>query len=213
MKTRRIHLVLLLSCLPVACISGWAADFNVNSLGDAVDASVGDGICATSGGACTLRAAIQEANFFSDADTINLPDGTITLAIPGADEDASLTGDLDVIHDVTVAGPLVGSSRIDGNGAVTQDRVFEVHGGTLFLLIQKSGGVTVAKGKLLAPINAGQNYIVNVSFTGSVFNVLLDGVAAITVPAGAAPSGNAGFRVKSSTGLPATARFEQIVVQ
>jgi CSLREA domain-containing protein len=36
--------------------------FTVNSTGDEPDASAGNNLCATSGGACTLRAAIQEAN-------------------------------------------------------------------------------------------------------------------------------------------------------
>ncbi len=48
-----------------------AATFTVNSTGDASDASVGDGICATGGSVCTLRAAIEEANNAQDPDTIN----------------------------------------------------------------------------------------------------------------------------------------------
>ena len=36
--------------------------FTVNDLGDAVDANTGDGLCATAGGACTLKAAVQQAN-------------------------------------------------------------------------------------------------------------------------------------------------------
>lgn len=47
----------LVSILPAA-----AATFTVNSTADAVDANPGNGICAASGGACTLRAAIMEAN-------------------------------------------------------------------------------------------------------------------------------------------------------
>ena len=39
-----------------------AATFTVNSATDAVDATPGDGVCATAGSVCTLRAAIQEAN-------------------------------------------------------------------------------------------------------------------------------------------------------
>jgi CSLREA domain-containing protein len=46
--------------------------FTVNSTGDEPDANVGDNLCATSGGACTLRAAIQQANASASAgaDTI-----------------------------------------------------------------------------------------------------------------------------------------------
>ncbi len=43
----------------------------VNSTGDADDALPGNGVCATSTGTCTLRAAIDEANARSGADTIN----------------------------------------------------------------------------------------------------------------------------------------------
>ena len=42
----------------------------VDSVGDAPDASVGDGACATAGGNCTLRAALDEANADADLDVI-----------------------------------------------------------------------------------------------------------------------------------------------
>jgi CSLREA domain-containing protein len=44
--------------LVVARYAG-AATFTVNSTADRVDANVGDGVCRTSAGTCTLRAAIQ----------------------------------------------------------------------------------------------------------------------------------------------------------
>jgi CSLREA domain-containing protein len=47
-----------------------AVTFTVNSVGDAEDINPGDGICSD-GGACTLRAAIQEVSAASGADTIN----------------------------------------------------------------------------------------------------------------------------------------------
>lgn len=49
--------------------------FVVNSTSDAADANVGNGICATSAGVCSLRAAISEANRHSGPDTIlfNIP--------------------------------------------------------------------------------------------------------------------------------------------
>jgi len=46
------------------------ATFTVNSSGDQSDVTPGDGICATPGGTCTLRAAIQEANALPGSDTI-----------------------------------------------------------------------------------------------------------------------------------------------
>lgn len=47
-----------------------AATFTVDGTGDGADANPGNGICATAGGVCTLRAAIQEANSLSGSDTI-----------------------------------------------------------------------------------------------------------------------------------------------
>ncbi len=51
-------------------VSPSAATFVVNSNTDAGDAR-GDGVCATSGGVCTLRAALQEANRAGTAATID----------------------------------------------------------------------------------------------------------------------------------------------
>jgi CSLREA domain-containing protein len=53
-----------------------AVTFTVNSTGDAGDPTP-DGVCATVGGVCTLRAAIQESNAQAGADVIN-------FNIPGA---------------------------------------------------------------------------------------------------------------------------------
>ena len=39
-----------------------AANFLVNSTADSSDSTPGDGVCNAGGGACTLRAAIEEAN-------------------------------------------------------------------------------------------------------------------------------------------------------
>ncbi|HAK75548.1 MAG TPA: hypothetical protein DCM71_01225, partial [Runella sp.] len=77
--------------------SGCVTTLTVNDLGDAGDATPGDGVCATSGGVCTLRAAIQEANALTTCGTIAItitPTGTITLtsALPAIDHDLSITG-------------------------------------------------------------------------------------------------------------------------
>src|SRR6185295_14542127 len=52
-------------------LSAASATLTVNSTGDLPDVSPGNGICADSGGNCTLRAAIQESNALAGADTIN----------------------------------------------------------------------------------------------------------------------------------------------
>jgi CSLREA domain-containing protein/uncharacterized repeat protein (TIGR01451 family) len=99
-----------------------AAVFNVNSNLDIVDDNPGDGSCATAGGDCTLRAAIQEANALAGADTINVSPSTYTLTIAGDGEDAAATGDLDVTEDLVINGSDAGTTVVDGNAL---DRVFE----------------------------------------------------------------------------------------
>jgi CSLREA domain-containing protein len=61
-----------------------ASTFTANSTGDGFDASAGDGMCVTGSGECTLRAAIEEANFKSDLDTIkfNIPGGGVHTIAP-----------------------------------------------------------------------------------------------------------------------------------
>lgn len=105
-----------------------AAVFTVNYLGDtdANDINPGDGVCADATGACGLRTAIQEANALPGLDTIVLPAGTITLATAGENEEAALTGDLDITDSLTIRGAGASVTLVDGNGAVTVDRVFHV---------------------------------------------------------------------------------------
>jgi len=116
--------------------------FFVDSFADLPDATP-NGVCAASGGACTLRAAIQEANANAENDTIELPSGTIALAVAGAGEDLAATGDLDVASGqaVTILGQGVGASRINATGI---DRVFDVRGGASLLVRDATitGGAT-----------------------------------------------------------------------
>ncbi len=55
--------------------SAEAASFIVNDVSDVSDASPNNGVCATVGGTCTLRAAVEEANARPGEDTIHLPLG------------------------------------------------------------------------------------------------------------------------------------------
>ena len=58
--------------LDTAPASAAAVTFTVNSTADAADAVPGNGTCATSGGVCTLRAAFQEINAGSAANTYSV---------------------------------------------------------------------------------------------------------------------------------------------
>src|SRR5438477_10110349 len=108
-----------------------AATFAVNSTRDATDALPGDGLCQTDiTDECTLRAAIQEANFAAarstSAPAISVPTGVYTLTLAGADENQAATGDLDLFGPLTITGEDESATNVDGGGL---DRVFDVRGG------------------------------------------------------------------------------------
>jgi hypothetical protein len=75
-----------------------AATYVVNNNGNSSDSSVGNGVCRTSGGVCTLRAAIQEANATSALDTITFAIGTgpqrisISSALPSITQPVLIDG-------------------------------------------------------------------------------------------------------------------------
>jgi CSLREA domain-containing protein len=101
------------------------ATFVVNSSLDTPSSDPATGVCADAQGKCTLRAAIMVANFVKGTVTILLTAGLYTLARPGYD-DAALVGDLDIGTDLTIQGAGSGVTIVDGNGALTGDRVFQV---------------------------------------------------------------------------------------
>ncbi len=85
-----------------------------------------------SDGDCSLREALRAANTDASvdtciagngADTIILAAGIYTLSIPGTNEDAAGTGDLDIADDLTLTGSGALTTVIDGNHI---DRVIEV---------------------------------------------------------------------------------------
>src|ERR1043166_7364285 len=71
------------------------ATFTVNTTTD---------ILGHDNGMLSLRQAIIDANVAPKADTIVVPAGTYTLTRPGINEDAGLTGDLDIIGDLKIQG-------------------------------------------------------------------------------------------------------------
>ncbi|MDO8615675.1 MAG: CSLREA domain-containing protein [Dehalococcoidia bacterium] len=62
------HLVVLAALAALAALfalptsPALGATFTVDSTADAVDDAPGNGVCATAGAVCTLRAAVQETN-------------------------------------------------------------------------------------------------------------------------------------------------------
>lgn len=114
---------------------------DVTTTKDTADRNPGDGVCADAWGACSLRAAVQHANA-SGGGTIVLRKAVYALTITGPGEDASATGDLDVLAGV----------RIDGNGATVDarghDRVLDVVAGAALSLrdLTVTGGVAPGTG-------------------------------------------------------------------
>jgi hypothetical protein len=113
--------------------------FTVNTIVDGVDA-LPNGVCETApnNGVCTLRAAIMESNAQSDPNTIILPVGMFQLALPGGNEEFSLSGDLDIRGTVTISGANRDQSIVDGSSL---DRVLDIHYGTVTI-----SGVTIQHG-------------------------------------------------------------------
>jgi len=114
LSTRIIARAVLVAVLAGSLLAGrsaWivrgAVLFSVTSAADRTDTNPGDGACDTGDGACTLRAAIMEADALGgtpDAPiTINLPAGMYPLPIPplpkparnGFDDEAD-KGDLNI---------------------------------------------------------------------------------------------------------------------
>jgi predicted outer membrane repeat protein len=96
--------------LALAAANGLAATYDVDDTRDGDDPNLGDGICRDrndSTGRCTLRAAIQNANFRSGFDIINLASGaTYSLTLPA---------ELIITDTVDVYG-LGNGAVIDGRG-------------------------------------------------------------------------------------------------
>ncbi|MEZ4289282.1 MAG: right-handed parallel beta-helix repeat-containing protein [Myxococcota bacterium] len=104
-------------------IFDFTTSFTVDTLIDATDATIGDALCDIGTGACSLRAAIQESNAIAGPGEIHLPSGLYVLGLVGTDEDATATGDLDVLDDLVLRGGGRDSTVVDAAGL---DRVFEL---------------------------------------------------------------------------------------
>src|SRR4051812_17113869 len=116
----------LLSAAPA-----WAP--SVTSSAVTAEPGVPDGLAGD--GHCSLREAIDRANSGAPADctatsvpgieaVVTLPAGTYSLTVPGGDEDANATGDLDVTHYIKLVGAGAGTTTIDATGL--NDRAIDI---------------------------------------------------------------------------------------
>lgn len=120
-----IALLLLVSPRPVRAAPK-GSTFIVNSAVDEPNSTLVSPVCSSAPSAvCTLRAAIMAANANPGDDTIIVPAGTFSITRTGFD-DMAVFGDLDITDSVNIQGAGSAATIIDGNGSVTNDRVFQV---------------------------------------------------------------------------------------
>jgi len=146
----RFILSFLFFAMAVLAISAFsvnvnAATFVVNTIADTQDAAPGNGVCADFLGACSLRAAITEANALAGADTITVPPGTYTTTLPAANEDANAGGDFDITSPLTINGADETLTVIQANAApqTANERVFHILAGGTAVTI---ASVTIQNG-------------------------------------------------------------------
>ncbi len=143
-----------------------AATFTVNSTADRNDLTPGNGMCVAYLVVfppyvfpfCTLRGAIEEANALPGPDRIIVPAGMYTQDIPGTNEDAGGSGDLDITDSLILSGAGPDETIIDAGGI---DRVLDLFGPATEVTIS---GLTIRNGRLppgLAANEAGGGGIRN----------------------------------------------------
>ncbi|MDH5727817.1 MAG: CSLREA domain-containing protein [Gammaproteobacteria bacterium] len=116
--------LLLIIVFGLVYVNAHAVMITVTTTSDEVDENIEDGICKiASTGECSLRAAVQQANYLGGMDTIEIPAGTYFLSGPSK-EDAALSGDLDILDDVKIVGAEHALVIIDGQN---NDRIFDVN--------------------------------------------------------------------------------------
>lgn len=147
-----------------------ATRFAVTSAADTTDAQPGDGVCADDSGACSLRAAIQEANTSDAPASVTVPPGTylFTRANTDGDEDAGFTGDLDVSSQIRIAafGATINADWLDRAFEVTADGELVISGATIINGYAR-GGEDPIVGSGGAIWNAGSTTVQLSSFVGN----------------------------------------------
>lgn len=144
--------------------------FIVDVTTDGGDANVGDGMCATGGGDCTLRAALQEAMASGGVSDVTLPAGTYSWTLGELLIDA---GEITVIGAGarTTIVDAAGSSRfMEMDAAVTSVRLqdFEFRNG---LSNNNPGGAIESDASLFVVEGmVFRNCVTNGSFGGAIHN-------------------------------------------
>ena len=164
------------------------ASFTVNDNGDVPDASPGNGVCATAGAVCTLRAAIQEANALTGcAGTIDI---NFSLSTPSMITLGSALPS--ILHNININGLGANLLTVSGNNVT---RIFTTTSSSTVSII----GLTLTGGN-------GAGAIGN-TLGGAIYvdggTITLDGLHltgnSTDIAAGVNFSGGANHRILNST--------------
>jgi CSLREA domain-containing protein len=166
--------VAALACALVAAPAARAEQFTVNSTGDEVDDSLGDESCHTTGGVCTLRAAIETVNGLEEFDEIffdeKVFDGgqtvpsTIGLGseLPPITERAAING-RECPTAAGVSGPCVGIDSQSGDPALVVSGIGE----------GEISGLAITGAQTAVSLEGS----IGIKIRGSWFGVALDGAS------------------------------------
>jgi hypothetical protein len=163
------------------------ATFSVNSLADGFDDVVGDGICATAGAVCTVRAAVEEADAVSTPDEIVLGPGV-----------HSLTSSVSVsTNDVTIRGAGAGATTIHQTTA--GQRVLSLSNSTVAIrdLALTGGSPAFAGGGLYADVSGTHSVLMERVLIAD--NEVSGGAGASPYGGGIAKDGPGLLTIRSST--------------
>jgi CSLREA domain-containing protein len=133
-RRRLLPLLAIVACSVFWAVpaTAWAVEFPVNSTADEVDDNVGNGVCHTAGGNCTLRAAVEESNATEAKDLVTFaanfngePADTIALGspLPITKPIAIVGGTCEPLENID--GPCAGVSGPSGNFGIQVDNADE----------------------------------------------------------------------------------------
>ena len=161
-----------------------AATVTVTTTADEVNGnttSIAALLAAPGGAGISLREAVIAANNTPGADVITLPAGTYTLTLPnagGLNEDACLTGDLDVTDSLTITGAGAASTIVQAGTTAANgiDKVLAINPLCNHAVAFAMSGVTIRFGRNTQPYGAG-----DFSFTGGGMDWCGSGASMLTL--------------------------------
>ncbi len=146
-----------------------------------------------SDGDCSLREAVQAANHNmavdgcspgtgGEVDVVRVPPGVYSLTVRGFPDDSNITGDIDILDDVMIAGDPGGGTIIDGTVASEGDQIFDIVAGVVeFTDLTATGGRPNFNGQSVIQVAEGTHLVMrrcvvtgNTGSSGS-FGILVHG--------------------------------------